>query len=90
MTRRPSARTEAVLIRLVTEPTKWHYGYDLVQTLEIPSGTLYPILLRLHDRDILESRWEDGPHVGRPRRRLYRLTNAGRRWARSVLVSPSG
>lgn len=44
-------------------------------------GTLYKALARLERAGLLESRWEDA-HLaaaeGRPRRRLYRVTSAGR------------
>lgn len=41
-------------------------------------GTLYKALGRLEDFGLLTSRWEDAAAVaGRPRRRLYELTNAG-------------
>ena len=41
-------------------------------------GTLYKALGRLEDQGLLESRWEDvdPSEVGRPRRRLYRVTGA--------------
>lgn len=89
MARRPSPQTRAVLERLLAQPEDWHYGYDIVRDLEIPSGTVYPILMRLHDRDLLETRWEDSPLEGRPRRHLYRLTNEGDVWARSVVTDQS-
>lgn len=88
MSRRPSPQTRAVLERLVSESSVWHYGYDLANELEIASGTLYPILMRLHDRDVLETRWENSPIEGKPRRHLYRLTPGGADWARSVIASP--
>ena len=41
-------------------------------------GTLYKALGRLEDLGFLTSHWEDPDAVeGRPRRRLYELTNAG-------------
>jgi DNA-binding PadR family transcriptional regulator len=43
----------------------------------LPSGSLYPILVRLSDRHLLEAKWEDGQPLGRPPRHLYRLTSAG-------------
>lgn len=84
MPRKPSPQTRAVLERLLADASAWHYGYDLVGDLDIPSGTLYPILMRLADRDVLETRWEDSPLQGRPRRHMYRLTATGREWARST------
>lgn len=43
-------------------------------------GTLYKALGRMEDAGLLESRWEDpdvAAAVGRPRRRLYRITPLG-------------
>ncbi|HEX6220409.1 MAG TPA: PadR family transcriptional regulator, partial [Acidimicrobiia bacterium] len=68
----------------LADPHGWHYGYDMVRYLDVPSGTVYPILMRLHDRGILQTKWEDSPLEGRPRRHLYRLTEEGTKWARSV------
>lgn len=45
-------------------------------------GTLYKALARLAESGLLESEWEDADialQAGRPRRRLYRLTDAGAR-----------
>ena len=54
-------------------------GIDIAKSTGIASGTLYPLLARLEIADWLESRWEDiDPHKEqRPRRRYYRLTDAG-------------
>ncbi|HXJ25852.1 MAG TPA: helix-turn-helix transcriptional regulator, partial [Streptosporangiaceae bacterium] len=43
----------------------------------LKSGTLYPILIRLADRGLVEACWEDGQPAGRPRRHLYRLSPDG-------------
>ncbi len=75
--RRPSPQTAAVLLALAQNPTEWRYGYDLSQELDLKAGTLYPILMRLADRGLLETAWEsDAPH-GRPPRHMYRLTGEG-------------
>src|SRR6478672_1899190 len=71
-----SVQTMAVLCTLAEDPTTWRYGYDLCVELGLKSGSLYPILIRLADRGLLESSWETGD-PGRPPRHLYRLTNAG-------------
>jgi PadR family transcriptional regulator len=75
--RRPSAQTLAVLSALATAPDTWHYGYELTAEVGLASGSLYPILMRLSDRGLLESTWEERPPRGRPPRHLYRLTAAG-------------
>lgn len=77
MPRRPSPQTSAVLDALAAEPLRWRYGYELGQEVELKAGSLYPILMRLSERGLLESTWESDPPVGRPPRHLYRLTSAG-------------
>jgi PadR family transcriptional regulator PadR len=72
-----SPQTRAVLAALGDHPAPWRYGYDLARQTGLASGTLYPILGRLADRGLLETRWEDDPPEGRPRRHLYRLTARG-------------
>lgn len=59
-------------------------GADIARETKLSSGTLYPVLMRLERNGWVESKWEDGdPHdLGRPRRRLYRITSLGSREAR--------
>ncbi|MCD0451721.1 PadR family transcriptional regulator [Actinocorallia sp. API 0066] len=38
---------------------------------------MYPILMRLAERGLVETAWETSPPRGRPARHLYRLTAAG-------------
>src|SRR4051812_953379 len=60
------------------------HGYDLSRRLTqrsggdlgVPEGSLYPALHRLERGGLVESTWSTGD--GR-RRRIYRLTSAGRR-----------
>jgi DNA-binding PadR family transcriptional regulator len=66
-----------VLSALAEEPTRWQHGYDLVRRLGVKTGSLYPILIRLRERGLLESSWEAEPVPGRPPRHLYRLTAHG-------------
>lgn len=76
--RRPSAQTISVVLALADQPSAWRYGYELCQQLDLKPGTMYPILMRLADRGLLETTWDtDGP-AGRPPRHLYRLTGSGR------------
>jgi PadR family transcriptional regulator PadR len=90
MPARPDAspQTRAVLAALHRHPPTWRYGYDIAKETELASGTLYPILGRLADRGLLETRWEADPPEGRPRRHLYRLTAAGVRRAAEVGREP--
>src|SRR5947209_4404380 len=59
--RAPSPQTISVLRALATEPARWRYGYDLAAEVRLKSGSLYPILVRLADRGLLEASWEPGP-----------------------------
>jgi PadR family transcriptional regulator len=79
--RRPSAQTVKVLEALAADSSAWRYGYELGLEVGLRSGSLYPILVRLCDREILEAKWEDEPPPGRPPRHLYRLTANGREYA---------
>ena len=85
-TRRPSAQTAAVLRALAENPDRWRYGYDLCAQLGIQAGSMYPILIRLADRGLLETSWEAEPTPGKPPRHLYRLTRDGRAFAATVPV----
>jgi len=82
-----SAQTLAVLGALAAEPSAWRHGYDLARETGLKSGTLYPILVRLADREIVEARWEEGQPAGRPRRHLYRLTTDGLATATAALAA---
>jgi len=72
-----SPQTLAVLGALAAEPSSWRHGYDLARETRLQSGTLYPILVRLADRNLVEACWEEEQPAGRPRRHLYRLTSDG-------------
>jgi DNA-binding PadR family transcriptional regulator len=74
-----SAQAVGVLRALAADPSRWRYGYDLATEVHLKSGSLYPILVRLADRGLLEATWEPGPE-GRPPRHLYRLSGAGREY----------
>ncbi|MBB5869219.1 DNA-binding PadR family transcriptional regulator [Allocatelliglobosispora scoriae] len=79
MPRQPdsSPQTLRVFRCLVDDPQGWHYGYALSKQTGLAPGTLYPILARLVDRGLLETRWEPAEQVGRPPRHLYRATADG-------------
>ena len=82
-----SPQTRAVLATLLASQG-WRHGYDIARRAGLASGTLYPILGRLADRGLLETRWEDDPPEGRPRRHLYRLTAAGAELAAAAAQQP--
>ncbi|HEX6686651.1 MAG TPA: PadR family transcriptional regulator [Candidatus Limnocylindrales bacterium] len=87
--RRPSPQTIAVLLALAEQPTTWRYGYELCQQLGLKAGSMYPILMRLADKGMLETGWEEQPPTGRPPRHLYRLTGAGLELAKQQTPQPA-
>jgi DNA-binding PadR family transcriptional regulator len=87
--RRPSAQTTAIVLALAEAPAAWRYGYELCQQLDLKAGSMYPILMRLADRGLLETAWETDAPAGRPPRHLYRLTGPGVALA-AELAEPAG
>jgi PadR family transcriptional regulator PadR len=81
-----SAQTLSVLASLEADPAAWRHGYLLARQTGLRSGTLYPILIRLAERGLVEACWEDGQPAGRPRRHLYRLSSEGLAAARAALA----
>ncbi|MEL6366122.1 MAG: PadR family transcriptional regulator [Pseudomonadota bacterium] len=72
-----SKSTLAILRAMADQPDAERYGYELMKTTGLKSGTLYPILMRLSDQGLLEARWRPPAAEGRPARHAYRLTSAG-------------
>ncbi|AGL14925.1 PadR family transcriptional regulator [Actinoplanes sp. N902-109] len=68
-----------VVAALLADPASERYGLQIMQATGLPSGTLYPILVRLERAGWVGSRWEDVDPAaeGRPSRRYYRLTAEG-------------
>lgn len=83
---RMSLQTLRVLEAFLENPAEELAGADVQKRGHLASGTLYPILLRLESAGWFISRWEavDPSSIGRPRRRLYRLTPSGLRRAAEV------
>jgi PadR family transcriptional regulator, regulatory protein PadR len=58
------------------------YGFQIIDTTDLPSGTVYPALSRLERDGFVRSTWEDAGIAQvekRPRRRYYRVTAHGER-----------
>jgi DNA-binding PadR family transcriptional regulator len=54
------------------------YGFDIIESTGLPSGTVYPALRRMEGAGCLASEWEDEAEVeGRPPRCYYTLTPEG-------------
>ena len=85
---RRSPQTVLVLSEFLQAPQDWKYGYDINRNTDLKSGTLYPILMRLAERKLLETRWET-PEAGKPPRHMYKLTAGGLRYAREQVPSAS-
>ena len=73
---------ELVILKLLSE--KEMYGYELVAELNqqgnsfnIKEGTLYPILYRLEDNGLMETRWEQSASRGQPKK-YYSVTRKGK------------
>ena len=81
-----SSQTLCVLAALAADPVSWLHGYLIAQQSGLASGTLYPILIRLAQRGLIEARWQDEQPAARPRRHLYRLTGEGLVAARTALA----
>ena len=81
-----SAQTLAVLAELAATPSRWRHGYGIARDTGLQSGTLYPVLIRLASRGLVEASWEDEQPSGRPRRHLYRLTPDGLATATAALA----
>src|SRR5499427_5982145 len=86
---RMSFQTLKVLEAFLENPGEELSGADVHKRTGLASGTLYPILLRLESAGWFVSRWEavDPVRAGRPRRRLYRLTQNGLARASEVFAS---
>jgi PadR family transcriptional regulator, regulatory protein PadR len=57
------------------------YGFSIMETLGLPSGTVYPAMRRLERDALIRSQWEKQSIADaeqRPARKYYRLTAAGR------------
>ena len=63
------------------------HGFAIMQQLDeegrgalrLKEGTLYPILYRLESAGLVRARWDDKEQSKGPRRRVYRITERGKR-----------
>jgi len=92
-------RRGALVLAVLAALREERYGYALRERLaegglDVPEGTLYPLLRRLESQGLLTSRWDVGQ--GRPRRyyAIARdgervLASAGEEWRRLVAALDS-
>jgi PadR family transcriptional regulator, regulatory protein PadR len=85
---RLTSQTLQVLAEFLQSPADWKYGYDISRNTKLKPGSLYPMLMRLEDRGLLEAQWEN-PEPGRPPRHMYRLTSVGLQYARQSVSTRS-
>ncbi len=83
---RMTAQVQRVLLMFLQNPSRRYYGLEIAREAALQRGTLYPILARLEDADLVTSEWEQiDPHgEGRRPRRYYTLTDEGLRQAEQV------
>jgi len=56
------------------------YGFDIMDAVSLPSGTVYPALRKLEKAGLIRSQWERESLARadqRPARRYYQVTRAG-------------
>jgi DNA-binding PadR family transcriptional regulator len=73
-----------LLEALAAKTQQWRHGYDLMKETGLSSGTLYPLLMRMADKGLIEAEWREPAQLGRPARHAYRLTAAGIALAQAV------
>lgn len=85
-----SKQTTQLLVTMLENPSEWTHGYGLSQVTGLKSGTLYPLLMRLAEQGLLESKWQETDRPGVPPRHVYRLTPSGRALARDRKAESPG
>jgi PadR family transcriptional regulator PadR len=74
-------RRGVIILAVLSQLSEEQYGYSLMKRLEeqgmqIDQGTLYPLLRRLEDNELLESNWR--VETSRPRK-YYVLSDFGKK-----------
>lgn len=73
--------TYSLTLTLDALASGYSYGFDIMDVTGLPSGTVYPLLRRLERLGLVVGKFEAesvAHNAGRPPRRHYRLTAAGR------------
>jgi hypothetical protein len=77
--RRTPAMVDVLRCLLGGDEAIW--GLSISAETGRPTGTVYPLLVRLEKASVVTSSWEAANDRPGPRRRLYELTPAGQDWA---------
>jgi PadR family transcriptional regulator PadR len=67
--------TAAVILKAVGSGHQ--YGFEIMESIGLPSGTVYPALRRLESSGAMLSQWENTRAAQRPPRKYYSLTPDG-------------
>lgn len=65
------------------------HGFDIMDATGLASGTVYPILRRLHAEGLVRAKWETADlarREQRPPRRYYELTAGGSQTGRALVA----
>lgn len=74
---------EILILKLINQQDM--YGYEMIQIMEdksggyfkLKEGSLYPILYRLEDEELIESYWNKDPAKRTVPRKYYKITKKG-------------
>jgi PadR family transcriptional regulator PadR len=79
----------AIFCTMLERPRKGWYGLEIAAAAGIGSATIYAALTRMERAGWLHASWEaEAPSdLGRPQRRLYKLTAAGATAGREAIAS---
>lgn len=83
--RRTPAMVDVLGCLLAADQSVW--GLQISATTGRPTGTVYPMLVRLEQASLVASDWEAANDRPGPRRRLYALTPEGHDWAATVCTA---
>lgn len=87
MKRKLSLQSLAVVKYMLERPREDVFGLELIEAVQLPAGTIYPILTRLEEAGWIEGEWEsmERKDAGRRRRKYYKLTKDGKKDGRKQL-----
>jgi PadR family transcriptional regulator, regulatory protein PadR len=87
---RMTSSTLAVLRVLHSAAGDPVWGFRIIERTGQPPGTVYPVLKRLQEAGWVAAEWEAEQPEGRPRRRLYELTEHGRSALEAAVAASVG
>jgi len=73
------SHTAAIILQAIDAGHE--YGFSVMETTGLPSGTVYPALRRLERDRLIRSQWESQRVADagqRPPRKYYRITRSGK------------